>query len=125
MALRSLAVAAAAALALGLTSGGLARPAAAKKRLVGTVGPGFTIKLTRKGKRVRTLKARTYTFVIHDKATIHNFELEKVKGGELEKEFTDVSFKGTKTARVKLTKGKYKYYCKPHESQMFGFFTVK
>lgn len=124
MALRLLALAAVAAVALALAAGGLARPAASKK-LVGTVGPGFTIKLTQKGKRVKTLKAGTYTFVIRDKSSAHNFELEKVKGGEFEKEFTDVSAKGTKTARVKLTKGKYKYYCKPHESTMRGFFTVK
>jgi plastocyanin len=31
---------------------------------------------------------------------------------------------GTKSVTVKLTKGQWKFYCKPHESQMFGFFAV-
>ena len=31
---------------------------------------------------------------------------------------------GTKSVTVKLTPGKWKYYCKPHEPVMFGFFKV-
>jgi plastocyanin len=110
--------------ALALAAGALARRDAAPK-LNGTVGPGFTIHLTRAGKAVKSLKAGTYSFVIADKASIHNFVLEKVKGGKFEKDLTDVSFKGTKTVRIKLTAGRYKFYCAPHESAMFGFFTVK
>ena len=33
-------------------------------------------------------------------------------------------FKGTKTITLTLKKGKYKFYCEPHESTMFGNFTV-
>ena len=40
------------------------------------------------------------------------------------KDFTTVSFKGTKTFTLKLAKGKYKYYCSAHESTMFGHFKV-
>jgi Copper binding proteins, plastocyanin/azurin family len=92
--------------------------------LKGTVGPGFTISLKQKGKKVQKLKAGTYKFVISDKASIHNFTLEQEKGGKFEKDLTSVSFIGTKTVKVKLKRGKWKYYCTPHESRMFGFFKV-
>jgi|RhiMethySRZTD1v2_1073278.scaffolds.fasta_scaffold2524783_1 plastocyanin len=96
----------------------------AAKKLKGTVGPGYTISLKQNGKKVKTLKAGTYKFVISDKASIHNFVVEKEKGGKFEKSLTSIGFMGTKTVTVKLTKGRWKFYCKPHESQMFGFFAV-
>ena len=91
--------------------------------LQGTVGPGFTITLKQKGATVKTLKAGKYLFVIADRASIHNFTLQRGSGGG--KALTGVSFSGTKKVLVALTKGKWKYYCTPHESTMFGFFTVK
>jgi plastocyanin len=91
--------------------------------LKATVGPGFTISLTQKGKKVKALKAGKYLFLIADKAAIHNFALQKGTGGA--KQLTTVPFMGTKKVKVTLTKGKWKYYCVPHESSMFGFFTVK
>jgi plastocyanin len=97
---------------------------AATPKVVGTVGPGFTIKLTSAGKKATKLKAGKYTFVVADKASIHNFVLEQVSGGKWEKQLTAVPFVGTKTVTVTLKKGKWKYYCAPHESSMFGFFTV-
>ena len=47
-------------------------------KLTAPLGPGFTISLKQGVKRtpVRTLKAGTYTFVIADKASIHNFLIE-------------------------------------------------
>ena len=54
----------------------------------------------------------------------HSFVLEQVSGGKFEKQLTTVPFTGTKTVTVTLKKGKWKYYCAPHESSMFGFFTV-
>ena len=36
----------------------------------------------------------------------------------------DVSGTGRKTVTIKLRAGKYKFYCRPHESSMFGFVTV-
>jgi plastocyanin len=121
----SVALAAAASLiVLALAGTAAGRPDAAPT-LKGTVGPGYTISLTKGGKKVTKLKAGTYTFVISDKASIHQFTVEKEKGaGKVEKAITSIPFVGTKTAKIKLTKGQWKYYCKPHESQMFGFFKV-
>ena len=97
---------------------------AAAPKLIGTVGPGFTITLAKSGTKVAKLKAGKYTFVIKDKASIHNFVLEQQSGGTWEKQLTPVSFVGTKAVTVTLKKGKWKYYCAPHESSMFGFFRV-
>lgn len=117
-----LALGAAAAAALALAAAGYAR-GHKTPTLVGTVGPGFTITLRQNGKPVKTLKAGTYRFVIHDKATIHAFSLDGPKG--FAKDFTTVPFTGTKTVTLKLAPGAYKYYCPPHEPSMFGRFTVK
>jgi plastocyanin len=109
-------VVAAVALALAATASSMS-PA----KLTGTVGPGFTITLKKAGKAVKTLKAGKYTFVVTDKASIHNFEIE---GPGVDKEITGVSFKGTKSVTITLKKGSYKFYCAPHESSMNGKFKV-
>jgi plastocyanin len=96
---------------------------AAVPKLVGTVGPGYTIHLMQKGKVVKTLKAGTYTFVVHDKSSIHGFSMDGPNG--FDKDFTKVPAVGTKTLTVKLKAGTYKYYCPAHESMMFAHFTVK
>ena len=49
---------------------------AAAPKLVGVVGPGFTITLKSGGKVVKTLKAGTYTIAVQDKASIHDFHLQ-------------------------------------------------
>jgi plastocyanin len=109
-----------AAVALGVL---IVAPAqAATPRLVGTVGPGYKITLTKGGKKVTRLKAGRYTFVIADKASIHDFMLQWQSSGP--KQLTSVSFVGTKKVTLTLKKGRWKYYCAPHESSMFGFFTV-
>jgi hypothetical protein len=120
---RTLVLAIAAALAVVLATSAFGRGTA--KTLKGTVGPGFTITLKSGGKKVKTLKPGAYTITVADKSSIHNFELEQESGGKFKKDITDVSETGTKTVKVTLKKGKYKYYCEPHESSMFGFFTVK
>jgi len=112
---------AAAAAALALVVVPAAIPASATK-VNGTVGPGFTIGLTKAGKKVTKLTAGKVTFVVSDKASIHNFALDGPNG--FEKKVTDVSFKGTKTITLTLKKGTYKFYCEPHESTMFGNFKV-
>jgi plastocyanin len=89
--------------------------------LVGTTGPGFTITLTSKGKAVKSLHAGTYKFVIHDKAAIHNFVMGKESGpGKGDHVLTSVPFVGTKTVTLKVTAGKWKFYCAPHESMGMG-----
>ena len=110
--------AAAAALALVLVPAS----SASTPKLAGTVGPGFSIKLTQGGKPVTKLKAGTYTFVISDKSPMHSYGLDGPKG--FAKDFTSVAFTGTKSFTLTLKAGKYKFYCQPHESSMFGNFTV-
>lgn len=90
-------------------------------KLTGTVGPGFTISLKRGTAPVKMLRAGTYTFTVTDKAPIHNFVLE---GPGVERDITTVPFVGTKTVTIRLRHGKYKFYCRPHESSMFGYITV-
>ncbi len=91
--------------------------------LVGTDGPGYTINLKQGTKAVKTLKAGTYKFVIHDKASIHGWSLDGPHG--FAKDISPVPFTGTKTVTLKLKAGSYKFYCPAHESIMFGHFTVK
>jgi hypothetical protein len=109
---------AAAAVTLSLTAG--ASPAVLPK-LTGTVGPGFTITLKRGTAPVRVLKAGFYNLTVADKASIHNFQIE---GPGLDRAVTTVGFTGTKTVRIHLRRGTYKYYCQPHESSMHGTFKV-
>jgi plastocyanin len=114
---------AAAAVAVAIVASAEAR--SSSTRLVGTVGPGYTITLKKGATKVKTLKAGTYTFVITDKASIHNFKIEREKGGpKIEKMLTGTSFQGKKTVTMTLKTGSWKYYCSIHESQMFGFFKV-
>ncbi len=95
---------------------------AAPQKLLGSDGPGFTISLkTGAGKSVKALKKGTYSLTVNDKSSSHNFVLE---GPGVERVVTTVSGKGLKTVTLKLRAGKYKFYCQPHESSMFGFFKV-
>ena len=119
--LAALAVACAAALAL---AGSAFSHGTAAPTLKGVVGPGFSISLKKAGKRVTTLKAGSYTFAISDRSTFHNFTLEQQKGGKFERHLTSTAFKGSKSVTVRLRRGRWKYYCSVHESQMFGFFKV-
>ena len=114
---------AAAAVAVAVVASAEAR--SSSTRLIGTVGPGYTITLKRGTAKVKTLKAGKYTFVITDKASIHDFTIEREKGGpKIEKTLTGTSFQGKKTVTVTLKKGSWKFYCSIHEPQMFGFFKV-
>ena len=119
---RALAVLAVVATVLAIPSvaGAMSHP-----KLTGTVGKNnaYEISLTNaKGKAVKTLKAGTYTFVIHDDSSIHNYELDGPHGKSWT--FTSIGFVGPKTITLKLVPGKYKAYCAAHESVMFQHFTV-
>jgi plastocyanin len=109
------AAAGAAALLLVATSSG---GSAAAPTLRGAVGPGFTIKLTKSGKVVKTLNAGTYKLVVADRSSAHNFVLERQGGAE--RQITSVAFVGTKTVTVRLTRGVWKFYCEPHAAVMVG-----
>jgi plastocyanin len=113
------------ALAAALLVPTVAQGTASKTVLNGTVGPGFTITLKNaSGQKVKKLKPGVYLFKVADKSSIHNFVVERESGGTFEKAITSVGFTGTKTAMITLKKGKWKFYCAPHESSMNGTFTV-
>ena len=104
--------------ALALTS---SAGAAAPTRLVGTVGPGFTITLKKAARPVRLLTPGRYSITVADKSNIHNFHL---KGPGLNKEITTVGFVGTKTVILALKRGTYTFVCDPHFTSMKGSFKV-
>ncbi len=115
----------AAVVTLGSAGAAMAFSSAATPTLNGTVGPGFTISLKdSKGKKVKTLKAGSYKFVITDKADIHTFDVKQTSGGKFHKEITSAGFTGKKTVTIKLSKGKWRFYCNVHPTEMFGNFTV-
>jgi plastocyanin len=89
--------------------------------LNGVVGPGFDISLTKAGKKVTSLKAGTYVIKVADKSSAHNFHLT----GPGVNKSTSVGGTGTRTWKVTLKKGTYKFVCDPHASFMKGSFTVK
>ena len=89
---------------------------AATPTFKGTVGPGFTITLSKK-----PTKPGKTIFVISDKSSIHNFHL--VGPGVNKK--TSVSGTGTTTWTVTLQKGTYRFFCDPHKAIMKGSFTIK
>ncbi len=109
------------AVALVAAAAGNARTAATPK-LSGEVGPGFTIEVkTAAGKDVSTLKAGTYTILVEDKASIHDFHLS----GPGVNKATGIPFMGKRTWTVKLKPGTYTYKCDPHASMgMKGTFRV-
>jgi plastocyanin len=113
-------------LAVGLAASAfLVSAQASTPRLTGQVGPGYSITLKKGTTKVKTLRAGKYLFVISDKAGIHNFTIEREKGGpKIEKTLTGTTFMGKKTVAMTLKKGTWKYYCSVHESSMFGFFKV-
>jgi plastocyanin len=101
------------AVSLAFASSSLAATKAAT--LSGTVGPGYTISMSKK-----TVKAGAYTITIHDLASIHDFHLT---GAGVNK-VTSVSGTGTTTWKVTLKKGTYKFVCDPHHTIMHGVLTV-
>jgi plastocyanin len=90
-----------------------AETAMALPKLHGTVGPGFTISLKNAhGRAVKTLTPGKYTFIVKDKANIHNFTLNGP--GIRNKTITGTTFVGTKTVTLRLKKGTYRFYCTVH-----------
>ena len=91
--------------------------------LTGDVGQNdaFTITLTdASGAAVKHLDPGTYTLVLHDHSSFHNFDLS----GPGVAVTTDVAAVEDKTFTITLTDGTYFFQCDPHSSQMKGTFTV-
>jgi plastocyanin len=110
-------------LALGLVAAVVAAPPAqpAPIKLTATVGPGFTINLTKGGKKVKTLRHGVYVITVKDRSSAHNFHL-RGPGGINKK--TTVAVMATRTWRVTFRKGTYRYVCDPHATSMKGSFRV-
>lgn len=117
---RSRMLAAAVLAAFGVGVFGAAGAAAAGGKLVGAVADPVKISLTQGGKRVTKLKAGTYSILVKDTTTAHNFRLA---GPGVDKA-TSVGGKQTVTWKVTLKKGTYTYVCDPHKGFMKGSFTV-
>jgi hypothetical protein len=94
--------------------------------LKGVVGPGYTISLKKGGKKVKTLRTGKYKIVVSDKASIHNFTLEREKPSKphFEKHITATAFVGTKTIIWTLKPGSWRAYCSIHEPMMHQDFKV-
>jgi hypothetical protein len=91
--------------------------------LTGDVGAGDAFTITLKdasGAAVTHLDPGTYTLVVHDHSSFHNFDLS----GPGVAVTTDVDSVGDTTFTVTLTDGKYFFQCDPHSAQMRGSFTV-
>jgi plastocyanin len=84
--------------------------------LRGSVGPGFDISLD----GTDGLTAGSYTIVVDDQASAHNFHLTG-PGVDVQ---TDVGDEGEETFEVELQAGEYTFVCDPHASTMNGSFTV-
>ena len=107
---------------LALAAGATSSPNKAPTKLVGTVGPGFTITLKKGGTKVKRLPAGRYSITVSDRSSIHNFRL---KGGGMNRQITTVGMTGKRTITVTLKKGKrYTFVCDPHASSMRGSFRV-
>jgi len=94
--------------------------------LKGVTGPGYSVSLTKGGKKVKTLKAGKYKIVVSDKSSFHSsvLEREKPSSPKMEKDITGVGFTGTKTVVMTLKPGSWRFYCNVHESQMHQDFKV-
>jgi hypothetical protein len=91
--------------------------------LTGDVGAGDAFTITLKdaaGGAVTHLDPGTYTLVVHDRSSFHNFRLS----GPGVDVASDIEGVGDKTFSVTLTDGTYFFQCDPHSAQMRGKFTV-
>jgi plastocyanin len=108
---------------LALVAGFAGAARAENPVLTGDVGQSDSFTLTLKdstGALVTHLDPGTYTLVVHDHSTFHNFDFS----GPGAAVSTDVEFVGDKTFTVTLVDGTYFFQCDPHAGQMHGKFTV-
>jgi plastocyanin len=117
---RTRTLAAVAVAVLGAAAFGAATAGAASPTLVASDSDPLNISLEQGTAKVTHLKAGTYTIVVHDKASDHNFHLS----GPGVNKLTSIGGQGTFTWHVTLKKGTYTYVCDPHKTVMKGAFTV-
>jgi len=87
------------------------KPKPKAKKLSGSVGPGARIALrTASGARATSLKRGAYVLTVRDRSKTDNFHL-RGKGVNVK---TAVAFSGSKTWRVRLAKGTYRYFSERH-----------
>ena len=87
------------------------KPKPTAKKLSGSVGPGARIALrTASGARATSLKAGAYVLTVRDRSKMDNFHL-RGKGANVA---TGVAFTGSKTWKVRLAKGLYRYFSDRH-----------
>ena len=110
-------------LAVVAVLGGTAGAARADNpQLVGTVGTSdaFAISLDMGGAPVHHLDPGTYSLLVHDNSSLHNFHLS----GPGVNVATDIDGTGSQTFTITLSDGTYTFQCDPHSSTMHGSFTV-
>ena len=85
-----------------------------------TVGPGFRISFhTRRGTRIRRLRAGRYRIIVRDRSRSHSFQLF----GRGVNKRTRIRFAGTQTWSVTFRRGyRYRYRCNAHPGRMRGSF---
>jgi plastocyanin len=94
----------------------VAAPAsAAVPSFKGSVGPGFTISMSKKPTKPGKIKV-----VVSDKSSSHNFHLT----GPGVNVKTSVGATGSKTFAVTVKKGLYRFVCDPHATSMKGSFRI-
>lgn len=86
------------------------RPPHKANKIKGSVGPGFTIKVS-----PTSVKAGKYKLVVQDKGDIHNFHIFGPGGVD---EATSVSGTGKTVWKLILVKGTYTVQCDPHSGSM-------
>jgi hypothetical protein len=88
------------------------------KKLLGSVGPGARIAVrTASGARVTHLKRGAYVLTVRDRSKIDNLHL-RGKGVNVK---TGVAFTGAKTWKIRLAKGRYRYWSDTHPALKGSF----
>jgi hypothetical protein len=99
----------------------LAVPAVAAARpFYGTVGPGSITLKRANGTTVNHASPGARKFVISDQSSGHNFHLFGPGVGKK----TGIAFVGSRTWKVTLSVGTYKFRCDAHPTTMRGSFGV-
>jgi hypothetical protein len=90
-------------------------------KLVGTVGPGLTISLTKGGAKVKSLKAGSYSVKVRDRSKALAFHL---KGPGVNKK-TGAAYMGEQTWKVALRSGSYSFFSDAQRARVHGSFSVR